>query len=61
MGLPKLIAATGWVPVHPERGTDWCALTLQEERPTYRVGIIPGWRWQRCILRIDDSDRLVDQ
>ncbi len=48
------LATIGWVPVHPERGPDWAALTLYEDEAV--GGLVAGYEWKRVRLRVDDGE-----
>lgn len=44
----------GWVPVHPERGPDWAAMTLYEDEA---IGeLVEGYEWKRVRLIVADGE-----
>ncbi len=48
-------ATIGWVPVHPERGPDWYALTLDEDECD-QGSLADGYQWRRVRIRVDDGE-----
>lgn len=46
----NVVARSGWLPVHPERGPDWQAIIYDEDKPSMRWRL--GYEWVRCIVKI---------
>jgi hypothetical protein len=45
-----------WLLVHPDGRVQWSSLDFREDRPGGLFVLLTKWRWQRWILRADDSD-----
>lgn len=49
----KVVAKTVWIPVHPEFGPDWSALTDEEDRPN--SALAKGYSWKRFVIKSDED------
>lgn len=55
----KIVSRTGWILVHPRKPPQWAAIQFQEDRPDGLIVRFSPWRWQRCIIRLDEADNPV--